>query len=565
MAQKVSSLAIDINVTGAPQASAQLDKVEKSGRKVTDALQKLVRANADYAAATAIAAVAVKKLLDAAESYNRINSRLALVTKDSADLANVQSQLFSLAQKTGTEFESLVGLYSKLALNAKTLGASQSDLLRVTESVSKALQVSGTSAAAAAGSTTQFVQLLGSSRVQAEELNSILDGNAFLAQAIAKGLGLTPGQLREAVKEGRVLNTDVLGAVLRQTGDIDAAFNKLGDTMERSGTRLANSFNKALASIDSKIGLSRSLTGLFNAVSASLDQGIGKSLAALATGGTTGLITSLAESKTSTSSRPLVNRAGQLAPVRVTADRPKPRTGGTGPGRTASAVDGFSSVSSVSTGRNFLQGVGDQGSPIDAIEESITAQFGPLQERLSALSAGVGQTLVDSLANGITAAVQSGSIGEGFKELGKTLLGGLGAQVRDFGIASLNIAGLMKGLFASLASFIPGGAIGASVALIAAGSALVGLAGRGARRSFGTTNTGVNRGATSGSTIIERGSIGLPSSIYTPQTGSSGASGSVASASAPVFVNATIIGYNDPRAQRDIQELVKRGAARGSV
>jgi hypothetical protein len=204
------------------------------------------------------------------------------------------------------------------------------------------------------------------------------------------------------------------------------------------------------------------------------------------------------------------------------------------------------------------------GNIAETIGNDIQSQFGPLQERIAFLGQGIGLTLTDSIANGITAAVQSGSISEGFKELGRTLVGGLGAAVRDFGVQSLAASTLMAKIQTSLASFIPGGAIAASVAMIALGSAMVGLAGRGARASFGTTNTGINRGAAVSSTIVERGNIGLSADIFGGGAGSASVSGQMASGN-PVMVNATIIGYNDPRAQRDIQELVKRASARGSV
>jgi hypothetical protein len=120
----------------------------------------------------------------------------------------------------------------------------------------------------------------------------------------------------------------------------------------------------------------------------------------------------------------------------------------------------------------------------------------------------------------------------------------------------------METLKASLMSFLPGAGIAASLGLIALGSAMVGLAGRGARSSFGRTNTGIDRGAAQPSTMVERGT--LSANIF----GGGMASGSVSSQMAsgnPVMVNATIIGYNDPRAQRDIAELMKRSAARGAV
>ena len=451
-----------------------------------------------------------------------------------------------------------------------------------TANVAKSLQISGASAQEAAAGATQLAQAMASGVLQGDELKSILENAPVLARSIAAGLGVSVGQLRQMGSEGKLLSSDVFAAILSQTNKIDEAFGKMGDSMERSGTRLANSFNRALASIDSKIGASSTLSALFDSLSGILDNGIGRSAGALLTGGAAGLATSIATRGGSAPSRPLVQRAGQLAPVRVTADAPRPGRGGGGsrtpirrenpganPSPLGSGLLGAGTFDAARSGRmsSAIGAVNAAGSPggniAETIGNDIAAQFGPLQERIAFLGQGIGLTLTDSIANGITAAVQSGSIAAGFAELGRTLVGGLGAAVRDFGVQSLAASTLMAKIQTSLASFIPGGAIAASVAMIALGSAMVGLAGRGARASFGTTNTGINRGAAQSSTIVERGTLSLPSSIYGGGAGSS-VSGQMASGS-PVMVNATIIGYNDPKAQRDIQELVKRASARGAV
>lgn len=577
MTQKVSSLAIDINVTGAPQASAALDGVEKKGAGAATSLASLAKGGLAAGAAIGALTVASRKFLDAAEQYNRINARIALVTKSTAEAVDVNQKLFDIAQKTGVEMENVVQVYSRIALSARDLGASQSQMLQLVQNVTKSLQVSGSTAAEAAGSSIQFVQALAGGKLRAEELNSLLEGNSFLAMQIAAGMRMTTGQLREAVTAGRVLSKDVLDAVLRQTGSIDEAFNKIGTSMERSGTRLANSFNRALSSIDQKIGASKFLSALFDSISEGLDGRspggvVGGSANALGGGNayTAGFIPGRAPK--AASSRPVVGMGNRtnLPKVTVTADRPRPATPrpgtgrASGPGNVRSTVDvAPGRLSGIRTGNIGASGVGAFDN-MAAIEANMAA-FSEAVQPLMNTAQGMGIALVDSFANGITAAVQSGSIGEGFKELGRSLIGGLGAMVRDFGVQSLMASTLMEKLFASLAAFLPGGAIGASVGLIALGSVMVGLAGRGARSSFGRTNTGIDRGAATSSTITERGSIGLPSSIFGGATPASGISGSVAAAGNMVTVNATIIGPNDPNAQRQMQELMKRASARGAV
>ena len=582
MAQKVSSLAIDINVTGAPQASAALSNVEQKGKGAAESLGAMGAKGAAAAVALGAITVASRKMLEAAEQYNRISNKLAVVTGTAREAAAVQAQLFRVAQETGAEFEALASTYARIALSAKDLGVTQAQMVQVTANVAKSLQVSGASAAEAAAGATQLAQALGSGKLQGDELKSILENAPVLARSIAAGLNVSVGELRKMGSEGKLLSSDVFAAILSQTNNIDAAFGKMGTSMERSSTRLANSFNAALASIDNKIGASRNLARLFDALSGAIDGTMGSGAT---TGASSGMTSAEARARLDSTRAGIAKTEAERARVRASLARAgsggnRPRVGGSGAARSRPRIEnpgpnpaplgsgllGAGSFEAAqSSRRSAASSMLGLGGTIDtsAVLESIAAQSSELAARVAELGQGIGTTFADSIANGITAAVQTGSIGAGFKELGRTLIGGLGAMIRDFGIQALAASSLMQSLKTSLIAFLPGGAIGASVAMIALGSAMVGLAGRGARASFGTTNTGVNRGAAQSSTIIERGT--LSSSLYGGGMAMpAGVSGAVASGN-PVMVNATIIGYNDPKAQRDIAELMKRSAARGAV
>lgn len=100
-------------------------------------------------------------------------------------------------------------LYARVARNADGLGASQAELLRVTEAVNQAIQVSGASSAEAAGGVIQFSQALASGELRGEELRSVLENMPRLAQAIIDGLeqigvgaNLTIGDLRKLAEQG---------------------------------------------------------------------------------------------------------------------------------------------------------------------------------------------------------------------------------------------------------------------------------------------------------------------------------------------------------------------------
>lgn len=108
----------------------------------------------------------------------------------------------------------------------------------------------------------------------------------------------------------------------------------------------------------------------------------------------------------------------------------------------------------------------------------------------------IANSLVDGIEAGFTTAFATGNIGKGFAQLSKSLLGGLGKAMMEFGKASLLASTFMEHIKKSLSSFLPGGAIVASIAMIALGAALSAAAGSAFGGSSGGSGyTGAGMGA----------------------------------------------------------------------
>lgn len=174
----------------------------------------------------------------------------------------------------------------------------------------------------------------------------------------------------------------------------------------------------------------------------------------------------------------------------------------------------------------------------------------------------VGGALVAGISMGIEQAVASGSIGEGFRALGSMLLAGLGDAMIRFGSTTAAFAQFMATIMESLSNLMPGGALAASIAMIAFGSALKGVA----RGMFGGQGGGsaVSIGSFGGGGGGFGGGIGgaMPTTqIIFGQTSATTAAGMTPRQS----MNVTVIGPNDPSAQRAIQELMTKANSRGRI
>ena len=87
------------------------------------------------------------------------------------------------------------------------------DTARLTETVSKAVAISGASAQAADAALVQFGQALASGTLRGEELNSVMEQTPALAKAIAQGMGITVGQLRSVAAEGKITSQEIVKAL----------------------------------------------------------------------------------------------------------------------------------------------------------------------------------------------------------------------------------------------------------------------------------------------------------------------------------------------------------------
>lgn len=189
-------------------------------------------------------------------------------------------------------------------------------------------------------------------------------------------------------------------------------------------------------------------------------------------------------------------------------------------------------------------------------EEAFTQFEETMNNLRERLRVDFGDTLASGLAAGIETAIATGSIGEGFKALIRTLLAGLGDMMVQFGKAALVAAGFMKTIFDALSKALPGGAIAASLAMIAVGAALKGAAGR----AFGGGGGGGGGGYSAPSLSVSSGAMGMPNLFYGPT-----AAGSASTIAQIPAMNVTIIGPNDPSAQRQMQDLMRNAMRRGDV
>lgn len=214
---------------------------------------------------------AVSAIYQASEAYTALNSRMKLVTDSAGELAAAQKAVFAIAQGAYQPLSATAELYQRIATNQKELKLTGEGVAGVVGTISKTLSISGASASAANAALIQLGQAFASGTLRGEELNSVMEQAPALAQAIARGMGKTVGELRSLGAAGKLTADAVVKALQAQQGAVDELFNKTNVTIGNSITALRNSFTQLVGSLDQASGASASISSDIVSVSKSLD------------------------------------------------------------------------------------------------------------------------------------------------------------------------------------------------------------------------------------------------------------------------------------------------------
>nr|EHZ6733069.1 tape measure protein [Acinetobacter baumannii] len=254
----------------AQDLSVELDSITKKGdfaSKSMDRMSVATRALAGYMAGLLTVGSAISKM----DTYTGLQNRLKLVTNNQVELNKATEDTFRIAQKTYSAWDSVLQVYQRFSDNAKTLNLTMDDTARLTETVSKAVAISGASAEAADAALVQFGQALASGTLRGEELNSVMEQTPALAKAIAKGMGITVGELRSVAAEGKITSQEIVKALKNVQDEVDALFAKTDITIGQSLTLLNNEITKFVGEAGKGSGAAQVLAGSVQTLASNLD------------------------------------------------------------------------------------------------------------------------------------------------------------------------------------------------------------------------------------------------------------------------------------------------------
>jgi tape measure domain-containing protein len=248
-------IAIEITETGARRVKAGLEGIGDGAKEAEGAL-KLLKSTLGALGV----GLFLKNILATADAYTTLTNQVRLVTKGHEQLGVVTERLLQIANSTRGSFEGTAEAYVKVARQADVLGVSQNEVLQFTESLNQAIALSGSTSQQAEAGIRQLGQAIGSGALKGDELNSILENTNEVAQVIAKGMGVTIGQVKALGSAGKITGTVILDAFKKAREELAERFGSTIPTVGQAVTVLENTWTSFIGKLNEGTGITAALS-----------------------------------------------------------------------------------------------------------------------------------------------------------------------------------------------------------------------------------------------------------------------------------------------------------------
>ncbi|MBE4889560.1 MULTISPECIES: tape measure protein [Enterobacter cloacae complex] len=288
MSEKAGEIYYDIeaDVSGLLKAQGKANKsLDSIGNSATNAAKKMdeLQTNINRVAGAMAASLVVdwgKAFLVAADNMSQLNARIERLTGSAATASQTMQNLMRISSATGGSLQDTAKLWETLSTALRDTAATNGQIIQLTETLQKIGRIGGSSSEEMANALRQFGQSISSGTVRAEEFNSILEQMPELARQIAAGMGVSIGELRQLMLDGKLTAEDALNAIQKQTGSVNAEFEKLPRTLAQANTALTNSFLSMIDSVNQATGASTGLVAVIDSMTAALDRLVGRAISA---------------------------------------------------------------------------------------------------------------------------------------------------------------------------------------------------------------------------------------------------------------------------------------------
>ncbi|EAC1964592.1 tape measure protein [Escherichia coli] len=234
------------------RADDAFDNIERGAKRADNSINKLNTTISKLAAAVNVGLLmmAAKRFIEIADNVKLLRARVSRLSGSLVEAKANFSGILEISKRTGMKIEDTTKLWESLTSALSDSNATSGQILQLTETLQQIGRIGGSSSEEAANALRQLGQSINGGIVRAEEFNSILESMPELWRRVAGQMGISMGELRRRMLDGKLTAEDVVNAILKGSGEIEKEFNKLPTTTEQAMTELSTNFSLLLETID---------------------------------------------------------------------------------------------------------------------------------------------------------------------------------------------------------------------------------------------------------------------------------------------------------------------------
>ena len=235
--------------------------VNSSGAKkeadlLTGAFTKLSGVVAGFSAADFI-----KDQIMMADKMTGLEQRIKYTVKSFEDFESAMESISEISLKTGASLETTGKLFLSVAEAAQNMGRSQGEALKLVDTLQKIKLVYGINGDSFNNAIQQLEQSLGAGVLNGDELKSILENARPIVSEIAKGLGVSVGNMKQLGAEGKLTTEKVFDALLKRTEDINKRLKDAPTLISAEWDKLKAQIDQTTIQLNKFLGVTDKIAG----------------------------------------------------------------------------------------------------------------------------------------------------------------------------------------------------------------------------------------------------------------------------------------------------------------
>ncbi|MCK3232404.1 tape measure protein [Escherichia coli] len=263
VAQRQADQAFDSIERGAKRADRQVNTLKTSIKALSRVIHLL------------LAAEAVRQFIDMAEQAKMLRVKIKLLTGEAEATERVFNRLKDISKETGQSLKDTGDLWQGLAISLKNTSATEGQVLNLVSTLQKLGSLGGVSAEQLSNSMRQFRQAIDAGVLQAEEFNSIRDNTPTIVQEMARQMGLSMGQFRAEMLDGKITAERMLNAIQASTQETNEKFAQLPRTTGIAFNELKVEMMGVVEELDNLFGISDGVVTAIDLITGGVE-GLGK-------------------------------------------------------------------------------------------------------------------------------------------------------------------------------------------------------------------------------------------------------------------------------------------------